>query len=68
MQVTVCVLSGGGSSGEEGGAQYIVCAWCQKTGMKLFTLRTPAGSKAFCSEICFTQCRRASFKKNKVTD
>ncbi|KAL3216129.1 hypothetical protein MRX96_033153 [Rhipicephalus microplus] len=46
----------------------ILCAWCQKVGMKLFTLRTTTGSKAFCSELCFTQCRRASFKKNKVCD
>ncbi|XP_064488082.1 sine oculis-binding protein homolog isoform X2 [Ornithodoros turicata] len=46
----------------------ILCAWCQKVGMKLFTLRTATGSKAFCSELCFTQCRRASFKKNKVCD
>ncbi|KAH7937934.1 hypothetical protein HPB49_017770 [Dermacentor silvarum] len=36
--------------------------------MKLFTLKTTNGSKAFCSELCFTQCRRASFKKNKVCD
>ncbi|RWS13716.1 sine oculis-binding protein-like protein [Dinothrombium tinctorium] len=46
----------------------ILCAWCQKIGMKLFTLRTTNGCKAFCSELCFTQCRRASFKKNKVCD
>ncbi|GFS43371.1 sine oculis-binding protein homolog A [Trichonephila inaurata madagascariensis] len=46
----------------------IVCAWCQKVGMKLFTLKTPNGCKAFCSELCFTQCRRASFKKNKICD
>ncbi|XP_013794724.1 sine oculis-binding protein homolog isoform X1 [Limulus polyphemus] len=46
----------------------IICAWCQKVGMKLFTLKTTNGSKAFCSELCFTQCRRASFKKNKVCD
>ncbi|XP_077539652.1 sine oculis-binding protein homolog A-like, partial [Haemaphysalis longicornis] len=36
----------------------ILCAWCQKVGMKLFTLKTTSGSKAFCSELCFTQCRR----------
>lgn len=54
--------SGHGTSG------CIVCAWCQKMGMKLFTLKTTNGSKAFCSELCFTQCRRASFKKNKVCD
>ncbi|CAG2175180.1 unnamed protein product, partial [Oppiella nova] len=38
----------------------IVCAWCAKIGMKLFTLRTATGCKAF--------CRRASFKKNKICD
>lgn len=47
---------------------YIICAWCQKPGVKLFTLKTLNGSKVFCSEVCFTQCRRASFKKNKVCD
>ena len=26
----------------------IVCAWCAKVGMKLFTLRTATGCKAFC--------------------
>ena len=49
-------------------ASYIICAWCQKAGPKLFTLKTPTLTKAFCSEYCFTQCRRASFKKNKVCD
>jgi len=45
-----------------------ICGWCQKEGLKLFTLRTSDGSKTrnFCSEFCFTQCRRASFKKNKI--
>ncbi|XP_055888795.1 sine oculis-binding protein homolog isoform X2 [Biomphalaria glabrata] len=47
---------------------FIICSWCQKPGTKLFTLGTPTGVKAFCSEICFTQCRRASFKKKKVCD
>lgn len=47
---------------------YITCAWCQKPGIKLFTLRTSTTTKAFCSEVCFTQCRRASFKKNRVCD
>ncbi|GFN77483.1 sine oculis-binding-like protein [Plakobranchus ocellatus] len=46
----------------------IICSWCQKDGTKLFTLATSAGVKGFCSELCFTQCRRASFKKNKVCD
>ncbi|XP_069104562.1 sine oculis-binding protein homolog isoform X2 [Argopecten irradians] len=47
---------------------YITCAWCQKPGIKLFTLKTSTTTKAFCSEVCFTQCRRASFKKNRVCD
>ncbi|XP_041352504.1 sine oculis-binding protein homolog isoform X2 [Gigantopelta aegis] len=46
----------------------IICAWCQKNGSKLFTLKTASGNKAFCSELCFNQCRRASFKKNKICD
>ncbi|GFY76991.1 sine oculis-binding protein homolog [Trichonephila inaurata madagascariensis] len=45
----------------------IVCAWCLKTGLKLFTLKSSSGkTKAFCSEPCFNQCRRAAFKKNRV--
>ncbi|GIX82433.1 sine oculis-binding protein homolog [Caerostris extrusa] len=45
----------------------IICAWCLKTGLKLFTLKTSSGkTKAFCSEPCFNQCRRAAFKKNRV--
>ena len=32
------------------------------------TLDTPTGVKEFCSEVCFTQCRRASFKKSKICD
>lgn len=49
-------------------AEKVVCSWCQNSGPKLFTLKTSSGTKAFCSEVCFTQCRRASFKKNKVCD
>ncbi|XP_070189354.1 sine oculis-binding protein homolog [Littorina saxatilis] len=61
--------NGESEGGEEGSPpQRIICAWCQKTGLKLFTLKTATGSKVFCSEVCFTQCRRASFKKNKVCD
>ncbi|KAL4232650.1 hypothetical protein ACF0H5_007338 [Mactra antiquata] len=44
------------------------CAWCRKTGNKQVTLDTPTGTKVFCDEICFTQCRRASFKKSKTCD
>ena len=56
------------SSSDNATSGYILCAWCQKPGIKLFTLRTSGGVKAFCSELCFTQCRRAFFKKNKICD
>lgn len=47
----------------------LCCAWCQKVGnSKDFSLKTPNGNKVFCSEQCFTQCRRASFKRNKTCD
>ncbi|CAF1379921.1 unnamed protein product [Rotaria sordida] len=43
-----------------------ICIWCQKLGSKSFTLYNDNdGSKRLCSEICFNQYRRASFKKNK---
>ena len=47
-----------------------VCSWCQKvaSNKQLFSLKTPTGQKAFCSEVCFTQCRRANFKRNKTCD
>lgn len=32
------------------------------------TLDSPSGVKYFCSEVCFVQCRRASFKKTKICD
>ncbi|XP_075227564.1 uncharacterized protein LOC142328012 isoform X2 [Lycorma delicatula] len=45
------------------------CAWCQKvSGAKAFSFKTANGQKSFCSEVCFTQCRRASFKRNKTCD
>lgn len=46
----------------------VTCAWCQRPGKKLYSLKTSSGVKAFCSEICFTQCRRASFKQSKICD
>lgn len=43
------------------------CAWCQKLGVRLFTLQTDNGeTKTLCSEVCFNQYRRASFKRNRV--
>ncbi|XP_064617962.1 sine oculis-binding protein homolog [Liolophura sinensis] len=58
----------GNREGEKDSSTRIICSWCQKSGSKLFTLKSGNGHKAFCSELCFTQCRRASFKKNKVCD
>uniref|UniRef100_T1HAE0 Sine oculis-binding protein homolog n=1 Tax=Rhodnius prolixus TaxID=13249 RepID=T1HAE0_RHOPR len=45
------------------------CAWCQKvSNAKQFNFKTPSGKTVFCSEQCFTQCRRANFKRNKTCD
>ncbi|UJR09725.1 hypothetical protein I4U23_013954 [Adineta vaga] len=45
------------------------CAWCQKLGGRSFTLQTDNGdSKTLCSEVCFNQYRRASFKKNRGSE
>jgi hypothetical protein len=47
----------------------IICSWCQNTGEKKFTLQTAnQGERSFCSELCFNQYRRASFKKSKLCD
>ncbi|XP_052811982.1 sine oculis-binding protein homolog A-like isoform X2 [Mya arenaria] len=53
---------------EEEGVTGPQCAWCRKLGAKQVTLDTPTGVKEFCSEVCFNQCRRASFKKSKICD
>jgi hypothetical protein len=60
-----------------------VCSWCRQVGARLFAPLTPSpgtseagdtpqpvptGPRAFCSEQCFAQCRRASFKRNRVCD
>lgn len=44
----------------------IVCVWCQKEGVKRYSLCMGAELKSFCSEKCFAACRRAYFKRNKV--
>lgn len=46
----------------------IVCVWCQKEGVKRYSLCMGAELKSFCSEKCFAACRRAYFKRNKVSD
>ena len=44
------------------------CVWCQKIGRDQYTIKTSNGTKTFCSEVCFIQCRRASFKQSKICD
>ncbi|CAH1225088.1 SOBP [Branchiostoma lanceolatum] len=56
------------SRDEEDNIKQILCAWCQKVGVKRYTLNTNNESKEFCSEKCFAACRRAYFKRNKVCD
>ncbi|XP_039207057.1 sine oculis-binding protein homolog isoform X3 [Crotalus tigris] len=46
----------------------IMCAWCQKVGIKRYSLSMGSEVKCFCSEKCFAACRRAYFKRNKVCD
>nr|XP_023850057.1 sine oculis-binding protein homolog isoform X7 [Salvelinus alpinus] len=46
----------------------IMCAWCQKVGVKRYSLNMGTELKSFCSEKCFAACRRAYFKRNKVCD
>ncbi|KAB5542081.1 hypothetical protein PHYPO_G00087340 [Pangasianodon hypophthalmus] len=44
----------------------IVCVWCQKEGLKRYSLVMGSELKSFCSEKCFAMCRRAYFKRNKA--
>ncbi|KAI1241043.1 hypothetical protein IHE44_0009502 [Lamprotornis superbus] len=44
----------------------IMCAWCQKVGIKRYSLSMGSEVKCFCSEKCFAACRRAYFKRNKA--
>lgn len=46
----------------------IMCAWCQKVGIKRYSLSMGSEVKCFCSEKCFAACRRAYFKRNKVRE
>uniref|UniRef100_A0A087Y459 Sine oculis binding protein homolog (Drosophila) a n=1 Tax=Poecilia formosa TaxID=48698 RepID=A0A087Y459_POEFO len=46
----------------------IMCAWCQKVGVKRYSLSMGSELKSFCSEKCFAACRRAYFKRNKTRD
>lgn len=42
------------------------CGWCGKTVEE--NTGISSGVASFCSELCFSQSRRASFKKNKTCD
>ncbi|XP_050534702.1 sine oculis-binding protein homolog B [Daktulosphaira vitifoliae] len=51
--------------------EQMLCGWCDKTiASKAFTFCTnePNNEKVFCSEQCFSQYRRANFKRNKTCD
>ncbi|XP_059478333.1 sine oculis-binding protein homolog [Neocloeon triangulifer] len=52
---------------------FTLCSWCHQTGAHIIDNTSSKDSKdqpqrAFCSEQCFSQCRRANFKRNKVCD
>ncbi|XP_016333344.1 sine oculis-binding protein homolog isoform X2 [Sinocyclocheilus anshuiensis] len=51
---------------EETSNVQIMCAWCQKVGVKRYSLSMGSELKSFCSEKCFAACRRAYFKRNKL--
>ncbi|XP_035466985.1 sine oculis-binding protein homolog A isoform X4 [Scophthalmus maximus] len=55
-------------SDEDASNVQIMCAWCQKVGVKRYSLSMGSELKSFCSEKCFAACRRAYFKRNKVCD
>uniref|UniRef100_A0A8C2AXT7 Sine oculis binding protein homolog (Drosophila) b n=1 Tax=Cyprinus carpio TaxID=7962 RepID=A0A8C2AXT7_CYPCA len=56
------------SAAEDEQNEPIVCVWCQKEGMKRYSLLMGSELKSFCSEKCFAACRRAYFKHNKARD
>ncbi|XP_035466983.1 sine oculis-binding protein homolog A isoform X3 [Scophthalmus maximus] len=53
-------------SDEDASNVQIMCAWCQKVGVKRYSLSMGSELKSFCSEKCFAACRRAYFKRNKL--
>ncbi|KAH3724803.1 hypothetical protein DPMN_050630 [Dreissena polymorpha] len=55
-------------SNDEASSDQKQCSWCHKYANHQLKLDTPSGNREFCSEQCFTQCRRASFKKSKSCD
>ncbi|XP_071378766.1 LOW QUALITY PROTEIN: sine oculis-binding protein homolog A [Centroberyx affinis] len=57
---------GGETDDEDASNVQIMCAWCQKVGVKRYSLSMGSELKSFCSEKCFAACRRAYFKRNKL--
>ncbi|CAB3363776.1 Hypothetical predicted protein [Cloeon dipterum] len=55
-------------SKEQSQSDMTVCSWCHQLGAHIFDNTTGKDQRAFCSEQCFSQCRRATFKRNKVCD
>ncbi|KAJ3627265.1 hypothetical protein MTP99_014658 [Tenebrio molitor] len=58
--------SGSNSSGPESPKYNEGCGWCGKAVDENTGLSSAAAT--FCSELCFSQSRRANFKKNKTCD
>ncbi|XP_018565447.1 sine oculis-binding protein homolog [Anoplophora glabripennis] len=58
--------SGSNSSGQGSPKFTEGCGWCGKSVDENTGLTS--GSATFCSEMCFSQSRRATFKKNKTCD
>uniref|UniRef100_A0A8C5GKS1 Sine oculis-binding protein homolog n=1 Tax=Gouania willdenowi TaxID=441366 RepID=A0A8C5GKS1_GOUWI len=56
------------SADEDASSVQIMCAWCQKVGVKRYSLNMGSELKSFCSEKCFAACRRAYFKRNKKAE
>ncbi|GLV31815.1 Sine oculis-binding protein [Carabus blaptoides fortunei] len=52
---------GGGGGGSEPGGPW--CGWCSRP-----MTDSAQATGAFCSELCFSQSRRASFKRNRTCD
>ncbi|XP_068608453.1 LOW QUALITY PROTEIN: sine oculis-binding protein homolog A [Brachionichthys hirsutus] len=57
---------GGETDDGDASSVQIMCAWCQKVGVKHYSLSMGSELKSFCSEKCFAACRRAYFKRNKL--
>ncbi|KAK2716679.1 sine oculis-binding protein homolog [Artemia franciscana] len=56
------------ADGEQSGEG--TCFWCFKLGPKAYSQKNPSTNDkhTFCCELCFSQWRRATFKKGKICD